>query len=380
MSMNLSQFVPAAQIGPLAWLGRHKGWMKCQRSGDRFTLSTDKTVLDGLSSDQRRSRPPEFWAAVRSLLNKPYANDRDLLQTYSLSRAAALGPKVFRPLALQCLALENSDPDLPWDDYQQGDEVLFIEFPDEYRQQKIAGGLKRCPRYLICWFDPDVGAIVVTCQFDSMNDRIVSVLAKRDDAETINDMLQLPLFYENDGTSAEDNQDFIVAALFERLAINLNLIMTYGGGTITYRPTDPAEIERIRRERSKYKKRSGPKAAATMASLDAQRANLMTQVVFDKEIAWWAEPQVRTVLPDDRTEAPREANYGPHIRKGHFRRQPYGPRTNPSYDRIYIRPKFIVPQAYRHLNLDPSQFTRTWVQRGDPVVLPAGADTEAPAG
>jgi len=380
MALTLSNFVKSDLICPLAWLGRHK-WLKCRRVGERFSLSTDKDVIDKLPNDQRRTRPPEFWGEIRKLLYSPYANDKDLLMTYALSRAACGGPKVFRPTNLQCQSLEQTSPDLPWSDYCQDYETLFVEFPDDYIAHKLRQGLKRCPKYVVVWYDPEVKAIVVNCQFGSLNDRIVSLLAEKPGAETIEQMLSQDLYYEMDGSQAQDDGDFNAAVDFERLAINLNLLMAYpqkNDPPVIVKHADRRQLEEIQRLKGRAKHMTGSKRTREEQRLELARANLMAEIQFEREIDWYHVEDRRVKGEPGDGEG---LNPEPHWRKGHWRNQPYGPRANPEYKRIRIAPVYVIGRAYRDAGLDVGEAkTRTittYVQKGDEAIpeMPPPEDT-----
>lgn len=49
---------------------------------------------------------------------------------------AARGPKVFRPTAERCLALEHIAPRVPLDWYRQPYPVMLVEFPEAYRRRR----------------------------------------------------------------------------------------------------------------------------------------------------------------------------------------------------------------------------------------------------
>jgi hypothetical protein len=375
MALSLSYFVNKDVIGPLAWMGRHR-WLGVEPVGEKFSLKTIKTIYDDLTREERAGRPTEFWQTVRRLLYSPYANDKDLLMTYAYSRSACGGPKVFRPTSLQCQSLENTTVDIPWGDYHQNYEVLFVEFPQDYIELKLRQGLKRCPKAVVCWYDEQVKVIVVNCQFGPHHDRIISLLAEQPGSDTIEKMLSQELFFDVDGSAALDTDDFNVSITFERLAVNLNLLMTYGGGSIVVTRDDRKRFDELTRLRKRAKHVKGARGEKERNTIDVQKADLMQQIQFDREIEWFATVDER--LPRDGPEC--EGNSPePHWRRGHWRNQMYGPRTAPLHKRIRIAPVYVIGQAYRDIDRDEAKArtTTTYVQKGEEFVpeLPTPDDT-----
>jgi hypothetical protein len=366
-AVNMSYFVPDNMSRPLQWLGKTK-WLQFDRSGDRWIISTNKKIVTNISPKERKDYPPDFWRRVEGLLFTPYSNDKEELLTYALSRAIAQGPKMFRPSMLQCKAFENTSVDIPFEQYAQPYEVLLIEFPEDYRKAKLEEGLERCPRYVISWYDRELQIIMAACQFDSQNDRIIGIKTYLgvQPGETIESLLSGPIYYEADGTAAEDIADFKIAQTFERIAINLNLLIMYGDRKHTVSPMNTEGWVRYRELKKKYERK---KDKAELAKLREWGAGGISEIKFDEsdltqQIGFRVQLESSTApdgIPGKEGKSPK-----PHWRRGHWAQQPYGP--NRALRKPVLRPPvFVVGAAYRDgSEIDLAKTTVIITQKGDP--------------
>ncbi len=344
MSINMNAFIPEGMARPLQWLGRKK-WLQFEHSNDRWIISTDKKIWSDIPIKEKKEYTGEFWRRVNGLLFTPYSNDKEELLTYALSRAIAQGPKMFRPSTLQCKAFENTSVDIPFAQFAQPYECLLIEFPEDYRKMKLEEGLTRCPRYVVSWYDRDLQIIMVACQFDSQDDRIIGILSMRPEHDTIETLLSAPVYFEADGTAAEDVSDFKVAQTFERIAVNLNLLIMYGDKSHTVMPVNREGWVRYRELKKRYEAKHDKVGLAKIKDWGAAE---ISEIKFDKDDL---SQNIGFKVQLEANPAPEFTNQighspKPHWRRGHWAQQPYGPGR--SLRKPVLRPPvFVIGQAYR---------------------------------
>lgn len=268
---------------------------------------------------------------------------------------------MFRPSAMQCKAFENTNVDIPFAQYGQPYETLLVEFPEDYRNEKKKEG-KKCPKYVISWYDKSLGIIMVTCQFDSMNDRITGLLTLKPEHETIEELLSSPVYYESDGTKAEDIEDFQTAQTFERIAINLNLLMMYGDQKHTTKHLDSDHYKRYRELKKKYEKQRNKEA---LKGLQGFHAGQIDEIRFEEELA--QNIGFRVCLTPETLNLPQGGTHAspkPHWRRGHWCQQPYGPKS--SLRKPLLRPPvFVVGRDYKGIDIDIEKTSVTYTQKGE---------------
>ena len=310
-----------------------------------------------------RRFPDEVWKRIYGLLNAPYENDKEQLLTYAISKSLAEGPKMFRPTLLQCKAFENTVVGVPFSQYAQPYETLLIEFPEDYRQLKMEEGLKKCPRYIISWYNRERQLIMVACQYDYADDRIVGLLSLQPEHDTIETLLTAPLYFEADGTTAEDVSDFQTAQMFERIAINLNLLIMYGDCKRIVTPLDKSAWKHYREMKKRYERNRDKER---LAGLRDWGVGQIDEVKFSQEeLAQQIGFRVQLV-PDPPTEpgGGTHASPKPHWRRGHWAQQPYGP--NSSLRKPVLRPPvFVVGKSYRGIEIDTSDTSVVYEQKGE---------------
>ena len=358
--INMSVFIPSTMHKPLAWLGKRK-WIKFENNNGRWVIGTDKNIW---KEAQGPRYDKEVWNRVYGVLHAPSTNDKEELFTYAMSKSLAEGPKMFRPKLLQCKGFENTMVRIPFSQYAQPYETLLVEFPEDYRQLKIQEGWSKCPRYVISWYDRDLKMIMVTCQFDSADDRIISLLSYTPEHDTIETLLSDPIFFEADGTVAQEEvEDFKIAQTFERIAVNLNLLIMYGDMKHITTPLNKAAWASYRELKKKYEKKRNKEG---LLGLRDYGVGLIDEVKFDEaDLAQQIGFRVQ-LIPD----APGEPGDGthaspkPHWRRGHWAQQPCGP--NFSLRKPILRaPVFVVGRAYKGVEIDLSNTSVIIAQKGD---------------
>ncbi len=358
----MSTFVPHTMHKPLAWLGKKK-WIRFENKDGRWIISTDKTIWTARTDQDKRRYDDDVWKRVHGLLHTPYSNDKEELFTYAISKSLAEGPKMFCPKLMQCKGFENTMVRIPFSQYAQPYETLLVEFPEDYRQLKKQEGWSKCPKYVISWYDRDLRMIMVTCQFDSMDDRIISLLSYKPEHDTIETLLSDPLYFEADGSVAEEVEDFKIAQTFERIVVNLNLLIMYGDMKHITTPLNKAAWASYRELKKKYEKKRNKEG---LRGLRDYGVGLIDEIRFDEtELAQQIGFKVQLV-PDEPGE-PGEGTHAspkPHWRRGHWAQQPYGPRSE--LRKPVLRPPvFVIGKAYKGMDIDLEKTSVLIQQKGD---------------
>jgi hypothetical protein len=366
MAINMDVFLPRNIIKAASWLGK-KPWVKFSHQ-DSWSANTDKSIWQNRTvQDLRMHRDEEFWQQVHGFLFRPYSSDKELVCDYAMTRAVAFGPKMFRPTSMQCQALENTDVDIPFSDYCQPFESLIVDFPEDYRQLKVSQGLVRCPRYVMSWFDKDLKLGMVACQFENQNDRIVQFITDLPEFKTIEEMISNSIRLEGDGRPAEDQADFDIAVLFQRLSINLNLIMMYAGGKLITQHLNREKWKHYRELKRRYEKERNHTA---LARLREGTIGEIDEVVYekDREVDFYAVATENEAPDTEEPQTGLRASPEPHWRRGHWRNQQYGPRYAPAWKRILIKPKYVMGKKGRVVSseeIDVADTQTTYNQKGD---------------
>ena len=362
-SINMSNFIPSSMHKPLAWLGKRK-WIKFENQNGRWIIGTDKSIWDTLGPSDKRRYDDEVWDRIHGLLHTPYPNGKEELFTYAMSKALADGPKMFRPKLLQCKGFENTMVRIPFSQYAQPYETLLVEFPEDYRKLKVQEGWSKCPKYVISWYERDLKMILVTCQFDSTDDRIISLLSYKPEHETIETLLSDPLYFEADGTVAEEVEDFKIAQTFERIVVNLNLLIMYGDMKHITTPINKAAWASCRELKKKYEKKRNK---AGLMSLRDYGIGLIDEVKFDEtELAQQIGFRVQLVhdIPGEPGDGTMHTSPKPHWRRGHWAQQPHGP-MHTLRKPILRPPVFVVGRTYKGIEIDLSDTSVVITQKGD---------------
>jgi len=362
MAIDMTTFLPENVIKPLAWLGKFN-WLLFEPLDDRFLISPDKDVWKNATLIEKRKQrqPDEFWSRVKSILYTPPFGDKEQLFEYALSRALAFGPKIFRPTSMQCQAFENTAVNIPFEQYAQPYETLLIEFPEEYRRLKLQE-FSRCPRFLIAWYNRKLKIIMVSCQFDSQDDKIVGVLTGNSQENGLETLLTNSTCREPDGTLATKVEDFQISLLFERIAINLNMLMMYGGSKIIASPANRHAWAHYRELKSRYKKNRDKRGLERIRQQERDAAlTLIDEIKLEQEIGF--KVQFNEPLPPNATDKDG-VSPKPHWRRGHWANQPYGPGS--VLRKPVLRPPvYVVGKAYKSIDINLERTSVVYTQEGE---------------
>ncbi len=260
-----------------------------------------------------------------------------------LGRALLHGPKIFRPTALQCEALENVNVTLHQDEYKQPYPTCIVELPDDHSSNRLvpdATGLFVEQRPEFVYIDTTEG-IVSQVIFSSH----YAISLRYEGQPTLEDWLNTPI---PESTLAADPAEHQMAATVTRLALNfLLLVMDHGCKMV---PDDPEAYQRAAEKRDRTGSRK-KKKNLTKALENWPHVHLLDQAIslFERE----GQP----ASASDEFARPGTPKR-PHWRRGHWRGVACGPHRS-ERKRMFI-PAVLVNEG--RLTLD-SQIT--WLSATD---------------
>jgi hypothetical protein len=387
--MDFSRFVPPKMIPSLHWLGR-RDWVEYGDIPDRRQVwgrpkelvIADKPVEKTFSAigqlddpkqpwlnrpgklyvtpQEYNSRPVEFWNETRRILQWLAHNPISTFFMYGMSRSLADGAKIFKATTQQCLDLASDEGEMtcdwPFEDHNQPYPVFILELPYEYQQRlKTIFKTETVPSHVFCQHEKDrmitVSAFfnrdnVVThltpnrAEYATLEDSIVSNRRRRSNSSDIAD------------PSIHQENDFDVAELTQRLAINFGMWMSFIG-THVKGPLEPEEYARLKHEASltSHKKQRRAQSARD------QLLGSLQQIVFDQVVEFHDEIIEVDPRPDAAGGTHRSPK--PHRRRAHWRKQVCGPNNS---ERKWIPIKSVIVRKSAFVG-DISQMTTTYVTK-----------------
>jgi hypothetical protein len=295
----------------------------------------DWTDLTPASNKEHRWRKatfpvevPEFAKLAVSITRSFDGETYGLL--YGLSKLHAVGPKVLRPTFNMCLALEQVDINLPFEDYAQPYEALIIAFPQEWQKYACAKfGVEKAPELVTAVYFK--GGVLLHTWF-TKHDSLCSVVANRPEFNTMEDALRIAYVPDKErglwNRVAFEKPHYELSILVQRLTLNFCLLATHVG-TKEVGWLQPKE--RVRHERMRER---DPRRAMFMAG-DIMQIGLAQEIKLYQEVT----------LRAPRDGSGTHASPPPHWRRGHWRNQPYGPR-NSLRKRKLLKAVFVRPFGY----------------------------------
>lgn len=283
-----------------------------------------------------------------------FDNARLLLDTYAASNAAccfflnmfcrmlADGPKLYLPTLDHCLAMENTEVNVPFADYRQPYPVTLIELPTEYTEHiKKEYNTNHPPKYVMCQRH-DCGVISAAAWFNP-NNTIVNTLAPLDAYKTVEDAIVansdviLPTY--GDVRQALD-KDFGVADLVQRLALNFSFFMTIHGLRVTG-PLHPHRHEEMTKIVNNKKANPGKRERAKNYFVAP-----IYVVEFEQKLKFFeVEEEAPDAARENLIEGRTHRSPKPHWRRGHYRRQRSGPGLA-RVDYKYINPIMVMKRLF----------------------------------
>lgn len=327
-ALLMTHLIPEKFIRPLKVLGKYE-WVRW-RPVDTIPPSTSIELR--IPNDPALEEHTEF---LQFLSLRPQKELGRFLELFGQSRLLADGPKVLRPTAEQCEALEHVDVNLSFGDYEQPFPVFLVEVPDRYRRQLTERFGHTCPRFVMNFHDRRHRYIICTCLNGPDTGSTFTILSPRLQWKSIEEALHL--------CTVEDGPDLHVSDLLYRIAINFGLLLT-GYGAKDCGPVDPkAHLK----QQDIARRTKGRKAERARRLLEAT-VNL---IEFEQNVVFCDRPHGYSESQGEGT------GRTPHWRRGHFRRQPCG--TGRSNRRLtYVRPCFINADSFRGDRADTSYCIR----------------------
>ena len=313
-SLSVTQLVSQQDLPILKALGKHK-WLHWH-PGDTDPPSTAFEIRI----------PDVVWQQVefeKHLEAIERLDPSNWLNLFVKSKFIADGPKVLRPTAAQCEALEHVDVNLSFDEYEQPFTVLVVEIPEDYRCHIAERFGHRCPRLVMLFHDRATQYIVPSCESGPAEPMTMTILSPRTKWNSIEDALQL--------CPVADGPDIRLGKVLYRIAINFGLLLTRYG-TVDRGPVDPVAFEK---QQESARRRKGWKADRARRLVE----NTVNLIDFEQEVIFFDKPCSTA------TATGNGASKKPHWRRGHFRRQPCGDgRTKRQL--IFIRPCFVNSEVF----------------------------------
>lgn len=306
-----SNWIPGDLVAPLCWLGKHD-WLT-------FTIEPEprKTTV-------ARQLPPSLLRAPNGLaLLDEIAGSSvlNLIRLYCASKALAQGPKLLRPSYRDCVAFENKDLAVAFDDYQQPYPTVLVEFPESYRQELTERFGVNCCRGIICHHEKPAGHIVCITDAISKRPQIIDIMTARPEYHSIEQALNV---------RSDEGKDIEQGIVLQRVALNLCRMLTIAGCRVVG-PADRKQLATIK----KGLRRSN---RGTNSRLRLAKQAIPTVITFDQSIEYdLFEAKVSKPRGESESTEAKGVSKTPHWRRGHFRRQRFGP------GRSQVRLQFIRP-------------------------------------
>lgn len=342
----LERLFPTKYHVALKFLGGKK-WIDLVADPEKGTKLTPLNYV--ITPEDLKIYSHEDMDTAAMLLRKyGFSDSTTSMYLLSVSQLVANGPKIFRPTFDQCLALENTEINIPIEYYQQPYPTVLIDIPKEYRERiRSVYGVAKAPSYVIC-YRHECGHIVVTAWFGD-EDIIVNSISPRKQFSSIEEsivcnrqsldnknVMGITVGGEGETEKREmkhgSDPEFGVAELVQRLGINFSIMMTM----FKMRVGDPINTTRDRFEKQ-TRIAANPKADPE----DRQRARkLLTSIVFltefEQKIDFYDVEDERPTRHPNTTDI----EVRPHCRKGHWRLQHFG-TGNAQTKVIFIKPVLV---------------------------------------
>ncbi len=309
ITTTMRRFVPDELITPLKLLGKYD-WLRW-------------TPIDSSPPSSRlvlRIPSDPSLALHRRLLALIQADEESLslFHHYVFSKALALGPKLLCPTAEQCEALEHVDVNASFDDYEQPFPTFLLELPEEYRRKLTDRFNYECPAIALTHHDPRSKYIISTCERLRSHITTIHIMSPRPCWNTIEEALRY---------SVEEGNDMDQGEVVQRVAINFGLLMTHYG----VKDLGPVDRESHDKHVRNARRRNGDKAERARRLLDAE----INLIEFEQNVVVYDRQDTSRIDSESDGSGRR-----PHWRRGHFRRQPYGPARS-SRKLIFIKPILV---------------------------------------
>ncbi len=244
------------------------------------------------------------------------------IESYSMSRMLAEGPKVFSFDALTCEALENFDLSVATADYLQPFPSVVIELPTDYAAKRVVPfdcGGTHAPSFVIVHHEPQAHCVMVAMHLTS--GQVLTRLLKLDNSLTLEETwAKAARTWDAKDTLSINPEEEVLGSALSKLALNVCLMAT-AYGVRCLGPANSSYYERLKRYALLARKRGRERQEKAEMEL------LLVPVRYGFE-------QTVTLYRVETVEAQGEGGGGegaggwtvkPHWRRGHWRAQPCGP-------------------------------------------------------
>jgi len=261
-----------------------------------------------------------FYKIPKHLVQKvvPYPLDKNnnAIDAFLDAELFGRGIKVFRPTAMQALMSLHTTLNIEFDDYNQPFPTVVIELPEEASKQLVLSNGNTVDTVILQHFKEE--RLIFFNAIDSESDKINSVWLPRD-GQTLEDYIVERL---------EGNFELLGEAFVKAVKIALNYCLLLDEfGTKRVGPQNPSHYDRLQR---RSKKKTGHEK-------DAELELKMHPIVYT--IDQTPVLYTRKVVTDKEAKDTGEQVH-PHLRRGHYCNQPYGP--NGSLRKRIRRPPVFV--------------------------------------
>ena len=348
--MDFTIFDHREHMTALTWLGR-KDWMLYQdipaqlaigAKPRKLILKPRQPIQPGpeapiiVGEKEFNRYPADMWKVLREIMNILEFDVVGTLWYNTLAKALAGGPKIFRPTAMQCEALQHSEARFAFKEYKQPFPVITLEIPAEYREQlKQKYGIEESPQYVLVNHD-DKNKFIAVSAFYNKSNIITHITPDRAEYATIEESLvrnrerredeiqQTPEGFRMPGNPALQGStegEFDAAENVQRLGICFAMMMSlYSVKEVG--PLDPTKYKTWQQE-ARATRRGG---VPTRRALEAQEnlAAAMKLIQFDQKVEFYDEIEEAVEVAQGVDIEKLHKSPRSHWRRGHFVMQPYG--------------------------------------------------------
>lgn len=352
--MDFTTFDYPEHISALTWLGRRE-WISYQDLVLQRAISAKpRKLLFQRKGQDNKSCPdtPESYVTIGHKEYERYPSDmwrtlREMSQVLehdtvgtlwynTLSKALAGGPKIFRPTAMQCEALQHSEARFAFKDYKQPFPVIILEIPDAYREQlKSKYKIDESPKYVFVHHD-DKNRFITVSSFYSKNNIITHVTPDRVEYETIESSLiknrtrrkdnlevsnESVILPNNPNIQGSTDAEFDAAENVQRLGINFAMMMSLYTVKVTG-PLDPSNYKIW--ERDARATRNGGLPTNKAKEARDKLAAALHVVEFDQQVSFYDEVEEKIEVAQGVDIEALHKSPRSHWRRGHFAMQACG--------------------------------------------------------
>jgi hypothetical protein len=414
--MDFSVFDHREHIPALTWLGRREWLLYHDLPAARAVSARPRKLYIKPKPDQYRAaqeapekgiivgekeydrHPPEMWKTLREIVNVLEFDVVGTLWYYTLAKALAGGPKLFRPTPDQCEALQHAEARYAFKDYKQPYPVITLEIPDAYRQMlKAKYGIPESPQYVLVHHEDSHRFITVSAFYNKGN-IITHITPDRAEYQTVEDSLKRNrdrrrdsvhmdaegrfLMPGNPDLQGSSHAEFDAAENVQRLGINFAMMMSLYS-VKDAGPIDPAQYKLWKSEAHAVRRGGVP----THRALEAQKnlAAAMHLLQFDQKVEFYDEIEERIEVGQGVDIERLHKSPRSHWRRGHFAMQPcgVGRRERKMIFRkpVLVRARYFLgdmKDAAVTYTMHPGRPPATPPEKSTVVVAPPDAKPEEP--